>query len=864
MKSVLYILFFLLSAHVLATHNRAGEITYKHISGFTYEVTVVTYVKESSPAERPSLEIFWGDGTSLDSIPRISSVSLGNDIEKNIYRDQHTYPGASPLPYTIRIEDPNRNAGVVNVPNSVNIVFYLETKIYINPFIGINNSPELLNPPIDNACVGKLYVHNPGAYDADGDSLYYSLKASMQAGGQPIPGYVFPQASSSLTVNPNTGDLIWDSPTQLGEYNVAILIEEFREGIKIGEILRDLQITVSACSNNPPVISGTQDTCIVVGDTLNLNFNATDADGNNIIFTATGGPLFSGVNAASFTTTAVSSNVSGNLFWIPQCSEIQKNKYLVSFKAADDGDPNLVDFHSLFVKVIASEPKNITSTVLTNAISLNWNKVNCTQALKYKIYRKQGPSGWSPSYCETGVPAYTGFQLLGETSSVNDTTFIDNNSGSGLISGANYCYRVIAVYPDGSESRASEEVCNQLRKDVPIITNVSVNSTSSTTGQIYMAWSKPTEHDTAVFKGPYKYLLYRGTSISNLAVIDSTNSINDTIYTDNNLDTKNNQYIYRVDIYNLFNGTRDLMGRSTIASSVYLNLVPSDNQITLYWNENVPWTNTQHVIYKYNTTTLVYDSINITSNSNFVDTGLVNGSTYCYKVKSIGGYSSTGLIYPIVNFSQEICAEPIDNVLPCEPILSIDENCELKENKLSWISFYDDCDNDVITYNIYKKDSTEGDFYLVTTLNDGNDSTFNHDNLTSIAGCYIIEAIDSVGNKSLITDTICVDNCPKYDLPNVFTPGNDGFNDVFKPFPYQYVKDVNIKIYNRWGGLVFETSDPDILWDGENQKNGTQCTDGTYFYVCTVNEIYLEGTRPKILKGFIHLLRNKGSGNTIK
>jgi gliding motility-associated-like protein len=861
MKIIFYILLFLISLPTFATHNRAGEITFKHVSGFTYEVTVVTYVKESSPAERPNLEIFWGDGTSLDSIPRIESISLGNDIEKNIYKDRHTYPGASPLPYTIRIEDPNRNAGVINVPNSVNIVFYLETKIYINPFLGVNNSPELLNPPIDNACVGKVYVHNPGAYDVDGDSLYYSLQSSLQTGGQPIPGYVFPQASSSLSVNPVTGDLIWDSPTQLGEYNVAILIEEFRGGIKIGAILRDLQITVAACSNNPPIITGTQDTCIVVGDTLNMNFNAFDPDGNNVVFSATGGPLFSGVNAASFNTTAISSDVDGSLYWIPQCSEIQKGKYLVSFKATDDGDPNLVDFHSLFVKVIAPEPKNLSSTVLTNAISIKWDKTGCNQALKYKIYRKQGPSGWVPSYCETGIPAFTGFQLIGETNSNNDTIYVDSNSGLGLISGANYCYRVIAVYPDGSESRASDEVCDQLRKDVPIITNVSINSTSTTSGQTYVAWSKPTEHDTAIFKGPYRYLVYRGASSTALTLIDSTATINDTTYIDNNLNTKDNQYFYRVDIYNLTGGTRDLIGKSTVASSVYLNLIPSDNQITLEWNENVPWTNTQHVIYKYNFSTLAFDSINITTNSNYVDTGLVNGSNYCYQVKSFGGYSSSGLIYPILNFSQENCAEPVDNVLPCEPRLSIKADCELQENILSWDSYYENCDDDVLSVNIYKKDSIDGEFYLVTTINNGVDSVFIHDNITSIAGCYILESIDSVGNRSIITDTVCVENCPKYELPNVFTPGSDGRNDFFKPFPFQYVKSVDIKIYNRWGNLVFETTNPEILWDGKNQKNSQPCSDGTYFYVCTVNEIYLDGTRPKVLKGFIHLLSNKGSGN---
>ncbi len=856
MKKIGLIIFWLLSFSAFATHNRAGEITFKHISGFTYEIKVVTYVKESSPAERPNLEIYWGDGSSLDSIPRILSVSLGNDIEKNIYKETHTYPGASPIPYKLRIEDPNRNSGVINVPNSVNIVFYIETELIINPFLGINNSPDLLNPPIDNACVGKLYVHNPGAYDVDGDSLYYTIHESLQQGGQPIPNYTFPQASSSISVNPITGDLIWDSPMAIGEYNVAILIEEFRNGIKIGSILRDMQITVAPCSNNPPIITGPSDTCIVVGDTLDMNFNAFDIDGNSVSFTATGGPLFSG--AASFTTTAISSNVAGNLFWIPNCNDIQKGSHLISFKAADNGSPNLVDFHSLFVKVIAPAPQNLTSQVQTNSINLSWNKAECTEAIKYKIYRKQSPSGWSPAYCETGVPPYTGFQLIGETNSVNDTTFADSNSGLGLISGVLYCYRVIAVYPDGSESKASNETCNQLKKDVPIITNVSVDSTSVSNGEIYVAWSKPTEHDTSVFQGPYRYLIYRGISATNLTLIDSTASINDTTYQDIGLNTQDNQYFYRIDIYNLTGGKRDLMGRSTVASSVYLNLIPSDNQILLQWNENVPWANLHHVIYRQNNTTLQFDSLDITSNSNYVDTGLTNGQSYCYQVKSIGAYSSSGTISPIINYSQKTCSSPTDNVAPCPPVLSVDSDCELQENKLYWAVDLSDCASDVLSFNIYKKDTINADYYLLTTIDNPNDTSFLHSNLSSIAGCYLITSIDSVGNESEVSDTMCVDNCPTYELPNVFTPGQDGLNDFFRPFPYQYIESVSIQIYNRWGNLVFESEDPDILWDGKNQKSKKLCSDGTYFYVCKVNEIYLEGIKPRVIKGFIQILSNKG------
>ena len=64
---VISILFF--AQNVFATHNRAGEITYKHLAGNLYEVTITTYTKISAPADRPELEIFWGDLTS-DTIPR--------------------------------------------------------------------------------------------------------------------------------------------------------------------------------------------------------------------------------------------------------------------------------------------------------------------------------------------------------------------------------------------------------------------------------------------------------------------------------------------------------------------------------------------------------------------------------------------------------------------------------------------------------------------------------------------------------------------------------------------------------------------------------------------------------------------------
>ena len=154
-----------------ATHNRAGEITYVQLSDLTFEITITTYTYTLSYADRDELEVEWGDN-STSVAPRNSYVFLPNYYKRNIYKTTHTYPG--PGVYKIVVQDPNRNADVINIPNSVNVVFSITTTLIVNPSIGRNSTPVLLNPPYDKAARGHVFIHNPGAYDPDGDSLSYS------------------------------------------------------------------------------------------------------------------------------------------------------------------------------------------------------------------------------------------------------------------------------------------------------------------------------------------------------------------------------------------------------------------------------------------------------------------------------------------------------------------------------------------------------------------------------------------------------------------------------------------------------------------------------------------------------------------
>jgi len=103
----------------------------------------------------------------------------------------------------------------------------------------------------------------------------------------------------------------------------------------------------------------------------------------------------------------------------------------------------------------------------------------------------------------------------------------------------------------------------------------------------------------------------------------------------------------------------------------------------------------------------------------------------------------------------------------------------------------------------------------------------------------------------------CIDNCPVYELPNVFTPNNDGSNDLFMPFPYRFVESIDFQVFNRWGDLVFQTLDPDIFWDGTAQESGSICSSGTYYYTVQVNTIRLVGILEESYSGSITLLDGK-------
>jgi len=343
-----------------ATHNRAGEITVRQISGYTYEFTITTFTYTLSPVDRDTVNILWGDNTTSPA-PRIQRINLPDYYRKNVYVIRHTFPG--PGVYRVIMQDPTRNYGVINIPNSVRVYFSVETTLIVNPQIGSNNTPILLNYPLDKAAVGRKFVHNPGAYDSDGDSLSYKLTKCTRELGLTIDNYSYPKYSDTLYVDPLKGDLVWDAPVDTGKYNIAMNIEEWRHGIKIGNIERDMQVEVHQSNNHPPVNPPLPNLCVEAGKLIDFTFTVKDTDNDNINVTMYGGPFTFTDSAHQATFTKIASDkgyTTVQFKWLTGYSQPREQPYTITLKSTDDyALLNLVDISSFQVKVMAPAPKNV-------------------------------------------------------------------------------------------------------------------------------------------------------------------------------------------------------------------------------------------------------------------------------------------------------------------------------------------------------------------------------------------------------------------------------------------------------------------------------------------------------------------------
>src|SRR5690606_12298379 len=91
-------------------------------------------------------------------------------------------------------------------------------------------------------------------------------------------------------------------------------------------------------------------------------------------------------------------------------------------------------------------------------------------------------------------------------------------------------------------------------------------------------------------------------------------------------------------------------------------------------------------------------------------------------------------------------------------------------------------------------------------------SDFYDDGTQTFMHCYRVKAYSLAGRFESWSNEICFGFDPMLFVPNAFTPNGDFLNDQFSWY-YASIKDFSIRIYDRWGELIYEADKPESYWN---------------------------------------------------
>ncbi len=854
----------------VASHLRSVEIQVKRENclSLTVEITITAYLNSQSTVlfGGPDDFLTFGDGTQ-QLVPETTNEIMDPALflGRAQYKTRHTYNAHGT--YIIAYSESNRNFGILNFDESGNTRFYTETSISLEAG-NCNSSPTLLVPPVDRACSGIKFFHNPGAFDPDGDSLSYELVIPKKEPGAAVSGYSFPDnlrfysndfpaineernGPPTFTINAFDGTIIWDAPGIPGEYGVAIKVKEWHYNSaantwhEAGYVIRDMQIIVEDCHNQKPKLIPPSDICVIAGTTILFDIPASDPDSDNVVIEAFSEVFTLPENRAVLqppggtpqSTTPPNDTASVQFSWETTCVHARSQPYRVIFKISDrpPAGPRLVQFYAVDIEVIAPSPEyeNVSINPVAKEATLQWRSYPCQNVNTFQVWRRISEFPYDQPQCDFGMPASLRYKLIAEMPGTS-IGYTDHD----LIYGAQYCYRIVAlVGTQGVSSRLSLDTCFIPKPaEAPVITNVSVESTDDKNGEILIRWTPPFDIDAQQYPPPYLYKVLRKNESDAQSVFQcvTTETIADTIYSDSGLNTGQNIYRYQIELYvpALTNAPVD---SSSQASSVFLSAWPVLNAIDITWVANTPWYNYSsahpfHMIYRSTSPGGPFDLIDsVNANENdfhYTDRGTygnigLTGALYYYKVKTRGTYGNPKIISPLENFSQITSGQILDTVPPCAPDPSIamidcgDFACNGSDyyTKLEWQPPEGTCADDVFAYEILVQSDTSNSY---TSLGTVTGNVFLHTNLASLNKCYRLISIDQAGNRSDTSAVVCNSNCLNFKLPNVITPGiKDEQNDFLTTYPDEnnfrqdcarFLRQVDIRILSRWGEEIFTTS----------------------------------------------------------
>ena len=392
MKKLLLIFLAVLAfAPSFASHNMGGQITARHLGGTNYEVTLIIYrdyygiplgpsynvgIQEIGGTRytttRPKTPILIGSVNGLEQYACIDTVSLSAGKYKMEFSD------------CCRSGLSSGNSEPFNLSSELTVTT-------VGGAITTNSTPVFLNQPISLAQVNTPYSYNPMPYDADGDSLAWSLVPPIG-----FTNYTLPTGSAPFVVDSLTGLITW-TPSMSGIYAICVLVSEYRNGIKIGEVMRDMHLSVMPATAVRPTINTANIPTNArgiflfdapVGYPLNVSIIAT-ATAPNVNYplnlSATGEPFFLASNPAVFPDANGVDSIQSIFSWSPNVSQIRKKPYIVNFRVLQIHQTDVFGYD--FTGVVTVRPLGVANQNLEidNQLSIYPNPSNGSFAISFLL-----------------------------------------------------------------------------------------------------------------------------------------------------------------------------------------------------------------------------------------------------------------------------------------------------------------------------------------------------------------------------------------------------------------------------------------------------------------------------------------------
>lgn len=300
-------------------------------------------------------------------------------------------------------------------------------------------------------------------------------------------------------------------------------------------------------------------------------------------------------------------------------------------------------------------------------------------------------------------------------------------------------------------------------------------------------------------------------------------------------------YCYRV-TSNYSNGSRSISAEK--CGETFSALVPTAIQNTtavvgmgevqLTWQQDPAFSPESYTLFKRPASGM-FSPLGNTTTATFTDINYTGTESFCYRI----------------NY-RDVCGNNSDPGLDvCPMVLTGTLNSDNSIN-LNWTA-YEGWLNGVNHYEVDKYNATGT---LVQTFNTGTATSLLDDvtDLTNQIYRYVVRAIaNDAGLGTAISNEIEIIKEPKLYYPTAFTPDGQGpaENEVFKVFG-QYLASFELRIFNRWGELLFVTTDMDQGWDG--RFRGREQPEGTYAFVARITDL---AGRTFNRSGSVVLLRKK-------